>query len=718
MKTKKTAAAAAEGRHKSLWKKLLASAAFLLAVLVFLCVGPLDAFTHGFYAEELDLSRIGEADWGDCVPIDGYEMEFQPRKDHMAGFSLLLRNLPSDASGAMVLTVSEPDGRSVEEIRVDLSKVTGDSWYKVYLSSRLKKGHTYRLSFALENPGDQPQFQTVLSDYLPRETLTGNILLAYAYKNPTFTKQERILICALMPAICFLLIGAALKKRSGFRWASLFIILSVILAWNYTHNSMDNTNTTYSTFSSGSECLVSSAIYAEKEGVYFLREEEYGYGLGRYCDKKGSLNAYGKTYATDAGWDPGYSRTAAAVVVNSNQYTKDVAVAGNYLRFANGEIRQISGVEDDNAAIRIFLDGEGALSPAKQGSLDDARFLDVDQTELPAGLITAYTSQYGLQGKVLRHIARLFEKEDAVAYLRLLCSVLAAFVFTAITLLIAKKYGPVFAVCFYVTFWLSPWIVNFARNLYWVEFTWFLPMAIGLFCALRVESRAVRLLSYAAIFAAITVKSLCGYEYLPAIMMGSVAFLLADLVRSVAEKDKKRALLALRTVFLIGIVSIAGFLLAIGIHAQLRGHGNIAEGIQSIFESDVLRRTSGADLNEFEAYYWDSFNASAWEVLRKYFNFSTDVIAGIPGNVFPVLCLIPVGIFAFELQKRRADPEAIALYVLLFLTSVSAICLTKGHSYIHTHLNFVLWYFGFVQVCLYLPVSRFIRFIKTAKGKG
>ena len=43
----------------------------------------------------------------------------------------------------------------------------------------------------------------------------------------------------------------------------------------------------------------------------------------------------------------------------------------------------------------------------------------------------------------------------------------------------------------------------------------------------------------------------------------------------------------------MGCAALAGFIVAIGIHALLRGEGNVVEGIVRIFKEDVLRRTSG-----------------------------------------------------------------------------------------------------------------------------
>ena len=74
------------------------------------------------------------------------------------------------------------------------------------------------------------------------------------------------------------------------------------------------------------------------------------------------------------------------------------------------------------------------------------------------------------------------------------------------------------------------------------------------------------------------------------------------------EKDKKKAELIFRTMFILGTIAIVGFIVAICIHASLRGDGSIVEGMKNIIKEDVLRRTNGGDLNEFSPNYWQSFN--------------------------------------------------------------------------------------------------------------
>lgn len=268
-----------------------------------------------------------------------------------------------------------------------------------------------------------------------------------------------------------------------------------------------------------------------------------GYGLGRYCDLKGDLKSYGEEYISDDNWLDGFSKSEPAIIVNSNTYSQYVAGIGNSIRFKNGECCQIIDVVDDGANIIIRLNSDRLLSTARNGSLDEVTFIDGNGHELPKSRVGAYRSSYGLQGKIFRHLARYMDHDEAINNLNLICSIATAFVFAIIVILLQKKYNVILAGCFLVTFWLSPWIVNFARNLYWVEYTWFILMAVGLFCAWKINNRKCRIASYILTFLAIMGKCLCGYEYISVIMMGLIAFLLVDLAVAVIRKDTKESLL-------------------------------------------------------------------------------------------------------------------------------------------------------------------------------
>ncbi len=704
-----------KGKNRKLLEIIIGT---LLLIILVIYIGPVDGFTHGYFVDEVDYNQIIKQDFIGTVSLEeSYEMRFSPQKAHMNGVEIYLVNQPEDNAGKLILSILDNDS-VIDTIVVDLSEVKEASWYKVYTTCKLSKGKEYSLRFTAEGYKTVPYLQNVSEEYLPSESLSGNILISYAYAEPTFTVQDKIMIVMLAVAMWLFVYGFFFRKEKVFFYIAFYILGVAILSFNYINNSMDVKNENFTEFQADSETLVTGVIYAERNDVSFIGEDEHGYGLGRYYDLKGELSHYRLSYRNDNDWLNGYSRTESAIIVNSNRYSQGVAIPGNYILFTNGDVFEIIDVaynQGDGSDIIIYLNSKYILNSAKNGSLDDAIFLDSDYNPLPRGRITAYKSQYGFQGKVFRHMARHMEDAKAIEMLNMICSIAAAIVFMTIIYLISLKYNNILAGCFFVTFWLSPWIVNFARNLYWVEFTWFIPMAIGLFCAWKINDRKCRIISYISTLIAIMGKCLCGYEYISTIMMGLISFLLVDLILAFINRDRQLARLLFRTIFIIAVMAMAGFIIAICIHARLRGQGEIITGIRSIFEWDVLRRTKGGDMNEFNVVYWASFNASIWEVLCKYFHFSTEVIVGIPGNLFPLLCIIPLCIFVQDIKLKKLNLEEVFLYAIFLLTSISWFCLAKSHSYIHTHMNYVMWYFGYIQICLYIIVRKLMQMVQRRK---
>ena len=674
----------------------------IILLIIMIYVGPVDGFDHGFYVEEIDVGQIAEQDWYDIVDLtNSYEMSFSPAKNHFAGFSIFFINQPDGNMGHLSLEITDESGSSIEKILVDLSDVHDQSWYKVYVSAKLKKGSIYTLRFTGNEGNALPCLQSVDDDYLPDETVEGNILISYAYAKSTFTFQNKIIIFIFAISIWILLLSFLLSssKKKFLRVSATMFFMTAILTWNYMYNSMNNQNSLFGGVQVDSEVLVTGVIYAEQDGVWFEKEDGR-YGLGIYYNLIGDIS--------DDNWLNGFSKSEPAIIVKSNLYSRRVAVIGNAILFKNGDCYQITDVSDDGLNIVIRLSSDRLLSSAKCGSIDDITFFDSNGTQLAKSGVEAYVSQYGLQGKVFRYLARHIDEEEIVSNLHLLCCIATAFVFAVIVIFIYKKYNLIMSGCFFITFWLSPWIVNFARNLYWVEYTWFIPMAVGLFCAWKIDNKKCRIASYVMTFIAILGKSLCGYEYISSVMMGGVAFLLADLVVGLIKKNKEKTMILFRTIIIMGVAAFAGFVVAICIHAPLRGEGNIIYGIKNIFEQDVLRRTNGADLNDFDVSYWPAINVSIWEVFCMYFHFSTEIIQGVAGNLFSIICIVPLCILGYEIKCKNLDYELTALYIVFFLTSISWFCLAKSHSYIHTPMNYVLWYFGFVQICFYIIVDKIV----------
>jgi hypothetical protein len=314
--------------------------------------------------------------------------------------------------------------------------------------------------------------------------------------------------------------------------------------------------------------------------------------------------------------------------------------------------------------------------------------------ELYDNSISERMQQIGLQGWIFYFIAKAGIPHPLFA-IRLGCCLALAIVLSLICIELNKKYGLLFAGIFFIVSISSSWITNFAPNLYWVTFTWFMPMLLGLICLNHLNKRVWL---YPLFFLAILIKAACGYEYMTVIMLSSIMFLAVEWICAI-KRDKQYSKLLFKTVFEIGIMSLLGFAVAVLINSHMRGDGNILNGFNAIYRQDVLRSTFGnsADFHEVIA---NSLNASIVDVLVMYF--SMDI-----SGIFALLLLgTSVAIFIHKYRNKRYPYDKdFWLFILSFLTCISWFVLGKSHSFGHLHMNFVMWYMGFIQVCVYVVVK-------------
>ncbi|MGO5222584.1 hypothetical protein ACTQ4Q_09180 [Bacillota bacterium LCP21S3_D9] len=682
-------------------RAVLIGLAFLLAAVFLLRLDVFDSFYHGYFTDAVSYDRVdADSVLGTYNLADGeMNLSFVPLKSHLAGFVLYLEN-SADNTGCLNLQIYDEKGELVKSIQEDLSKIQNEHEYIVQSNIPLKQNVPYLLKISAQDYRTAPSLIIVSDQYRAPESADNGVLIGYAYGNPTFKDTEKYLLTILVFGLCLLML-----KRS--RGIGVFIVLMLALAWNYSFNSFDVSNDKFDGFQGDSEALVTKAIQAKKLGL----SNSMGAGLLSIDTYQGPSGT-GGGFDTDDEWIEGYHRTDPAISLRISEFSREYVIPGNYIQFANGEVHQIQWTQERDAVwMTVALDIESPIPYEKLGPLDGARILDENEKEVPYGVVVPYESQYGLQGRIFQHLSEYIDDLDT---LRLYCALGTAFVLLCIVYLIQRKYNRLFAGIYYVVFLLSPWVVNFANNMYWVEFTWFVPMLAGLWCSMKTDSKKRRRGCYCLIFLSILIKSLCGYEYITTVMLGAISFLLIDLLIALYHKDKAKSQLIFRTVFWCGIAALLGFAAAICIHAPIKSGGSIVEGIRMIIQKDVLRRTYGADLNSLEnlsdpEQY--ALIASAWETLCKYFHFKTEVITGIGGNLFPLLCLLPAVLLIRDVRRKCLDVREAAWYVVFFVTSVSWFVLAKSHSYVHTHMNFVLWYFGFVQSCFYIILKHLINWL-------
>lgn len=307
-----------------------------------------------------------------------------------------------------------------------------------------------------------------------------------------------------------------------------------------------------------------------------------------------------------------------------------------------------------------------------------------------------YISQYGIQGVAFQALQQMFGITD-FAVLQLFNSILFSLVITALAFLFGRAYDWRFGVVFFLVTIGSPWIVAFARNLYWVPFTWFLP-AVFAAMAYLCKTNLTRALCLCGVAAAVFLKSLAGYEYLSNITLFACSiFVIGPFFRQQAPRHGFNFALGC----LAFLACVVGFACALLIHAGMRGD-TVVQGLINILEQDV-KRVSYGNPGSFEAKLHDSLSASLSSVLAQYWTqWSTPVVAGISAKVldFAVAFALLGSLYALA-RKQLAGTRVLVVLGIYFAASISWFVAAKSHSYIHTQLNFVLWYFGFIQALAY-----------------
>lgn len=336
------------------------------------------------------------------------------------------------------------------------------------------------------------------------------------------------------------------------------------------------------------------------------------------------------------------------------------------------------------------------FDPAKPITLSGAR------VETRSLALTPYRSQFGLQGLAFAELYRNLGGDLQRLY------GLSALAFALVTVALTFLYGRIFpwsfSALFFLCIALSPWTTALARNLYWIPFTWFLPALLAaahFLAATRLERILYGLLLYLAFLG----KCLAGYEYISSIILLAAAPYLYTFFQPNAGRTRARAAGGFCIVCLLGI---AGFASALLIHAGMRGDTLLA-GLRSIYELDAKRRTYGDPLS-FGSEFFASLSASPLSVVKTYIlSWHTELVALVPGPAFIAL-LLGAGLVLLcrvGLSPKRARADA-GLFLAFLLPPLSWFVLAKGHSGQPPHINYVLWYFGFVAAISHLCLDGLI----------
>lgn len=331
----------------------------------------------------------------------------------------------------------------------------------------------------------------------------------------------------------------------------------------------------------------------------------------------------------------------------------------------------------------------------------------------PVGKFRPYTSSAGVQGvfylmadKALR-IVGVDSGYYRLQTLRMFNSISVAMVISAFAVMLCLEFGFFSAVFTVLVLCISQWLVVFGDNLYWVFCLVILPFVVSS-ALLKVEEsgRDVRRRLFLFVFLSVYLKSLAGFEYISTVLVS----LVIPLVYFSIKNGYRFSYFASR-LLAISVAGLGGFFAAVVTYIVKLGaeQDSIASGLETL-RVIVLKRTAGDPLS-VPLSYRASLESGYWEVVSKYFNtvaFDFDSMIGVGWNptfgqvIFLLLfiSLLHIGfvnkdIISNEPRRRKSLALLISLWVSI-VAPISWHVLAKGHSYVHTHMNSVLWYLPFL----------------------
>ena len=316
-----------------------------------------------------------------------------------------------------------------------------------------------------------------------------------------------------------------------------------------------------------------------------------------------------------------------------------------------------------------------------------------------------YRSSAGFQGFFYGFVDSLthgYGSMEGIVFHRFITSLLLALTLTWFIMLCAKALGYWAAIVSVIMIALSQWLVVFSNNLYWMFFLVFLPFVIVFqFCSSESYANYRLNLKFilSAIFIAILIKCLAGYEYISTILIAIFAPLLFF-----AIKDNWGCRLFVKRAVYISIAACAGFLAAMAIHiAQLAWYFGDVNKAFSELAYIISKRTHG-DPNFVADVYRESLNSSVFEVFLKYWNGHAFDLRRLGWNLEDItfghliIFALIISLFGSLIVKYKFPEKTTLNRAILvakwfsILAPISWFVMAKGHSYIHTRLNHVLWY--------------------------
>lgn len=329
---------------------------------------------------------------------------------------------------------------------------------------------------------------------------------------------------------------------------------------------------------------------------------------------------------------------------------------------------------------------------------------------------STYNSQPAGQGMIFSLLDRLIplSSESKLRLFYVLTALLSAIVLTAIIGWFYEEFGgwvAIFVLCSAV---LSQWLTVFGKNLWWSLWAFYLPMIAVMYFLKRYRETLDRQLIRFGIVICIAVSIKCfinGYEYITTtLLMMMVPFVYYVVLNKWSRQQCVKWTLA------AGLGSgVAIFLSFIMLCFQIgAAKDGFMDGVAHIVWSFGKRTYANAE--DFPPVYAASLNAGTLSVVITYMNgiffdlnnylsqansFVSNFLLKVRYYYLIVLFVV-MSVLLFlrsnkEILAEQRRPYTALIWTTWFsiLAPLSWFVIFKAHSYIHTHMSFLLWQMPF-----------------------
>lgn len=330
---------------------------------------------------------------------------------------------------------------------------------------------------------------------------------------------------------------------------------------------------------------------------------------------------------------------------------------------------------------------------------------------LPFEGYDTYNSQIGGQGMFFSILDKSIPLSAGkkLSVFHALTSLFSAIALTAIVLWFYLEFGSTVAFFVLASVIFSQWLVVFGRNLWWSIWAFYLPMAgVMYYLRLRGERMNKPLKFEVIVFFGIFIKCLfTGYEYITTtLVMVTVPITYYGVLKQ--WNLRKFLTVFVSTAFSSCLAILFTFVILCFQISSVKG--SFKDGVNHIVYSFALR--TYANPHNFPSEYTASLESGTARVVAAYlrgtFFDANNYLSG--KKILPklyyyrliILFIMMSGMLLLLRNKGVSEEEKRKRVALVFATWFSILAplswfiIFKAHSYIHTHMNFIVWQMPFV----------------------